>query len=307
LQLPENLPIHKAAAFHKFPASVVAEWPVGTFIENLVVLEDGSIVVSVLSSARLDIVSPDGHVSLLVQFNAPPTGLFVQAGELFAAVGEPGAGTPELWKVDLESRSAEPWMKLDGIVFANGVTHFDEQSVLFTDSWQGRIYLVDFKSKTTSVWLDDERLLRAPGIDFLPGANGIARYKDEIIVSSTGKALLLWASIKADGTAGKLALVADQLRADDLAADSDGTLYLCTHIGHTVDALTRDGSRVSVAGPEEGLAGSTACAFGKGPSNSQSLYVTTTGGIVGPPNGILEPARLVRLDVGKLGYSGDAE
>jgi hypothetical protein len=59
---------------------------------------------------------------------------------------------------------------------------------------------------------------------------------------------------------------------------------------------------VSLGGAAEGLAGSTACAFGRHGYERGALYVTTTGGIVMPPNGVLQSAKLVRLDVGALGY-----
>jgi hypothetical protein len=282
--------------------SVVTTWPKGTFVENLAVLDDGDIVVSILSEARIDRVTPAGAATPLIQFAAPPTGLAVAGGALFAAVGEPGQAPMTLWRIDPRTGAGEAWMVVDGAVFLNGLTPFDAGRLLAADSHQGRLYLIDLAARTDTVWLEDERLTRAPGMDFLPGANGVKRIADQVFVSSTGRALFLKADVLADGSAGAATLVAERVRIDDFAFDAACAAYLTTHIGHSLDRLDASGVRVTLAGPDQGLAGSTACAFGRAPGDSHALYVTTTGGIVTPPGGVLQPAKLVRLDVGAEGW-----
>jgi len=308
LHLPPDLPPHDHAPLEPVPHHVIAEWPVGTFLENLVVLDDGSIAVSVLSEARLDRVTLDGTVTTLIQFEAPPTGIALLRGTLYAAVGEPGGGEPTLWRIDPATGAGAPVMELTGMVFANGVTPFDAGRLLIADSWHGSLHLVDPAKRTIDVWLQDELLTRAPGMDFLPGANGVKRYLDHVAVSSNGRALLLSVAVDASGNAGPLTLLAERVRADDIAFDVAGDLYLTTHIGHSLDRRASDGTRIALAGPDQGMAGSTACAFGRRGAERSALYVTTTGGIVGPVDGILQPARLVRLDIGAEGYPlpGDA-
>jgi hypothetical protein len=302
LQLPPDLPVHDSAPFSPTAVSVVTTWPKGTFVENLAVLDDGDIVVSILSEARIDRVSPAGAVTPLIQFQVPPTGLAVADGALFAAVGDPGQAPMTLWRIDPRTGAGEAWMVVEDAVFLNGLTPFDVGRLLAADSHQGRLYLIDLVARTSKVWLEDERLTRAPGVDFLPGANGVKRFTDHIFVSSTGRALFLKADVLADGSAGALTLVADRVRIDDFAFDVAGGAYLTTHIGHSLDRLDTSGVRVTLAGPGEGLAGSTACAFGRAEADRASLYVTTTGGIVTPPGEILQPAKLLRLDVGAEGW-----
>jgi hypothetical protein len=302
LSLPPTLPPHHAVELRPVPHRIVAEWPTGTFLENIAVLDDGAIAVSLLSDARIDRVSLTGERSTLRRFSAPVTGLAMLGGYLYAAVGEPGKETAALWRVDPRTGQAERWMALDGVVFANGVTPFDKTRLLIAESWAGQLVLTDITRKSTSVWLADERLTRAPGIDFLPGANGAKRFGARVLVSSTGRALLLEAMLSPDGSAGALTLVSEHLRVDDLAFDAAGNAYLCTHIGHSLDRLTPSGERVSLGGVAQGLAGATACAFGRDGLERSALYVTTTGGIVTPPEGLLQPAKLVRLEVGEAGY-----
>ena len=297
-QLPPELPAHASAPLAPVPHSTIAEWPEGTFLENLAVLPDGSVAISVLSEARIDRVTLQGAVATLRQFDAPPTGLAVVGGALFAAVGEPGAGPPTLWRLDPVTGDGEAWLELEGLEFANGLTPFAAGTLLTAESWQGRLVRIDLSARRASTWIEDERLTRAPMIDMLPGANGVKRWRDEVTVSSTGRALLLRAVVEPDGSAGRLEVVSEHLRVDDLAYDAEGRVYLSTHIGHSLDRLDRHGDRVMLAGPEQGLAGSTACAF----HPDGGLYVTTTGGIILPPNGRLESARLVRLDPGAPGH-----
>ena len=302
LSLPPTLPAHHAAELHPVPHRIIAEWPTGTFLENIAVLDEGAIAVSILSDARIDRVSLSGERSTLRQFVAPVTGLAMLGGYLYAAVGDPGKETAVLWRLDPKTGHTERWMPLEGVVFANGLTPFDETRLLVAESWAGQLVLADITRKSTSVWIADERLTRAPGIDFLPGANGVKRFGARVMVSSTGRAMLLEATVVPDGSASSLTVVSEQLRVDDLAFDAKGNAYLCTHIGHSLDRLTPGGERVSLGGVPQGLAGSTACAFGRHGVERTALYVTTTGGIVTPPGGVLQPAKLVRLEVGEAAY-----
>jgi hypothetical protein len=302
LALPPNLPPHDAAPLQPAPHRIIAEWPEGTFLENLAVLDDGDIAVAVMTEARIDRVSLSGSRSTLIQLAEPPTGLSVMDGMLYAAVGEPGAGGAQLWRIDPRTGGAEFWMPLDGVMFANGLTPFDPGRLLLAESHLGQLCMIDLATKRTSVWIADEKLTRADGIALLPGANGVKRFGDHVTVSSNGRALLLRAPVLADGSAGPLAVIAERLRVDDLAFDGQGAAYLCTHIGHSLDRLCASGERVCLGGAEQGLAGSTACAFGRQGAERQALYVTTTGGIVTPPGGVLQTAKLVRLEVGAEGY-----
>jgi hypothetical protein len=302
LALPPNLPPHDAAPLQPVPHRIIAEWPEGTFLENLAVLDDGDIAVAVMTEARIDRVSLSGLRSTLIQLSEPPTGLSVMNGMLYAAVGEPGEGGAHLWRIDPGTGGAESWMPLDGVMFANGLTPFDSGRLLLAESHLGQLCMIDLATKRTRVWIADEKLSRTEGIPFLPGANGVKRFGDAVTLSSNGRALLLRAPVLADGSAGALEVIAERLRVDDLAFDVQGAAYLCTHIGHSLDRFSASGERVSLGAAGQGLAGSTACAFGRQGKERQALYVTTTGGIVTPPGGVLQTAKLVRLEVGADGY-----
>jgi hypothetical protein len=61
--------------------------------------------------------------------------------------------------------------------------------------------------------------------------------------------------------------------------------------------LDLSGTGATVAGPDQGAVGSTACAFGRVPADANALYVTTDGGLVAPYQGVVQEAKLLRLEV----------
>ena len=62
------------------------------------------------------------------------------------------------------------------------------------------------------------------------------------------------------------------------------------------------GNRTTVAGPNEGAVGATACAFGRAPGDQTTLYVTTDGGMIAPHKGTVQDGKLLRLNVGEAGW-----
>ena len=61
-------------------------------------------------------------------------------------------------------------------------------------------------------------------------------------------------------------------------------------------------ARATLAGPEQGMVGSTACAFGRAPGDEKALYVTTDGGFLIPHQSGIQDAKLVRIEVGERGW-----
>jgi hypothetical protein len=102
-------------------------------------------------------------------------------------------------------------------------------------------------------------------------------------------------------SAGVLELAFEDVRADDFAFSELKTMYIATHVAQSVLRLQADGTRTTIAGPSEGMVGSTACAFGRAPEDAHTLYVTTNGGLSLPYQGQLQDAKLVRLDLGERG------
>lgn len=273
----------------------------GTFVENLAVLDDGAIAVAVHSDNAIERIERDGRRSVLAQLPAPPAGLVEHEGGLYVACGIPGESPGRIFHIDAAGR-LDLIVEIADALFLNGMTPWTGYRLLAVDSLLGRVYAIDVKARRASVWFEHELLKKITSFPMMPGVNGIKRFGDGVYVTNTDRAIVLCIPVEADDRPGPIRVVAVQLRGDDFAFDMDGSAYIATHVENTLVKLSRDGERVSIAGPDQGMPGSTAAAFGRHAEDLTSLYVTTTGGLVAPYRRVLEEAKLIRLQVGVAGH-----
>ena len=298
---PECFPGHDHGAWRPVVAELAASWPAGHFIENLVVRHDGVVFVSLHSHRRIDRYDPGtGAVVEFAGLPAPVAGLaFDQDGTLWATGGTLGETPGYVWRVS-SCGAVDEWLQVPDALFMNGCAiATGRRSLLACESVTGRIVAVDLTEPVWESWISDV-LLRPTG-GAIPGANGIKLRDGYAWITVTDRNLLLKARILEDGRAGPLEPAADQLRADDFAFGKSGAAYLATHPANTVLRLAGDGTRTTIAGPAQGAVGSTACAFGRGPGDAGSLYVTTNGGMWSPYHDQIQDAKLLRLAVGETG------
>ena len=297
---PDAFPGHDAGRWAPVASEVVASWAHGHFAENLAVDPAGAVYVSLHSHDRIDRFDPHTRrVEEFAHLPAPAAGLaFDAAGSLWVTGGAVGQAPGYVWRV----RSGQPelWVEIPDAVFMNGCTpHLDGRTLLVCESVTGRILAIDQKENRWSVWLQDDRL--RPTGPQKPGANGIKLQGGWAWISVTDHNLIVRSRLAPDGSAGPIEVVAEKLRADDFAFGESGAAYIATHPAQTVLRLHPNGKRETIAGPDQGAVGSTACAFGRGSEDSKSLYVTTTGGLRYPYRGAVQDAKLLRLDVGERG------
>jgi len=292
---------HREAPVSLLPTRIIRTWPVGTFIENLCVLGEGSIVVSVHSAQTLEHVKTDGTSTVLARMPMPATGLIAADGGVYACGGTIGTPTGYLWYIGLDG-SVREWLRIDEAVFLNGLTPMRSGVALTVDSLLGTIYEIDVEARTARRWFQHEQLTKCSDEPMLPGVNGIKVFDGKVFVTNTDRALILAIPINPDGSAGELDIVAEGLRGDDIAFDALGNLYATTHIHNSLIRLGPDGERAVIAGPEEGMPGATSCAFGRREVDGDHLYVTTTGGIIMPFQGKPQEAKLVQIAVGMRGF-----
>lgn len=296
--LPFAFAGHDGGRFAPVPYRVLKAWAPGTFVENLAVAADGVVFVSLHSHSRVERIDPlSGANAVVAGFPVPVAGLAIDAGgTLWVTGGVLGTAPGSVWRIT--DAGTEHWMDLPDTVFLNGATFHPDGRLLIAESVLGRIIAVDLAIRQATTWLTDECLTSTEPPT--PGANGVKLHDGHVIVSVTSRNLVLRAAILADGSAGPLTPLAARLRADDFAVGPDGALFIATHPANSVLRLGPDGGRTTLAGPDEGAVGSTACAFGRAPGERQALYVTTTGGMWSPYQGQVQPARLLRLDLSGL-------
>ena len=281
---------HDPGRLRPVAAQVVAEWAPGTFLEGLAGRPDGSWLVSVPSHNRVDLVRPDGRRDVFADLPDRGIGIVADGDGAFVIVGSLRERNWRLVRVDHgASRTVCP---LPQLTFGNGLAAAGGR-LLATDSEQGLVLAVDPVGGTSSIWLRHELLTGFTADVPLPGANGIAVRDGAVYVTNTGQALLLRCPLHSADPAAELETVATRLVADGVDLGADGLVYLATHFLDSVVRLDLNGSRTTIAGPEQGIVGSTTVAVD--PYDPTALLVATTGGmkgVTGPGDG---PARLVRL------------
>ena len=184
----------------------------------------------------------------------------------------------------------------------NGCTmHPNGRTLLACESASGHILAIDLDQPGRwEVWLQGDRL--RPVVPGYPGSNGIKIRDGWAWISVSGRRLMVRVPIQPDGSAGAIEIAAARLSADDFAFGMSGSLYITTHPEHTLVRLDPSGARTTLAGPEQGMVGSTACAFGRAPGDLEALYVTTDGGFLIPHESGIQDAKLVRMEVGESGW-----
>jgi hypothetical protein len=271
----------------------MAEWPAGTFLENLACDLDGrSWLVTSPTDCAIYRVGPDKSVHTAARFDGTPTGIVTRPvwGTL-AAVGTQGQTDWRLFRI--AEGGAQPICDLPGVLGANGITWAGDR-LLVADSPRSLVVTVDAADGTTDVWLQHPLIAPVNAGSPLPGINGLDVDGDWVLMTSSDRGLLLRVPMTSPDPPADLEVVAERLVGDDFAVAPDGRIFVATHTFHSVLCLEPDGRREDVAGHDQGIAGSTSVAVGNFPS--PALYVTTTGGLLSPLGDEVEPARLVRVD-----------
>jgi sugar lactone lactonase YvrE len=296
---------HDGGSFSAVPFRVVASWAAPTFLENVAAGPGGAVFVTVHSGNRIDRYDPTtGEVSVFARLSAPPMGLaFDEAGSLWVTGSTMKAPPGHVWKVSADG-AVRNWADIPDATFLNGCDlHPNGRQLLVCESRASRVLAIDLQEPGKwSVWLEDALLAPASIQSPVPGANGIKFRGGIAYMTVSGQSLIVRAPLRADGSAGPVETVWRDMLGDDFAFGESGSLYVTTHPMQSLVQIDPAGKRKTIAGPEEGMVGATGCAFGRAPSDERALYVSTNGGFVIPHQGVVEDAKLVRLELDELGY-----
>jgi sugar lactone lactonase YvrE len=294
---------HDGGKFAPIKATTVATWKAPALVENIAIDAEGAVFVTVYSHYRVDRYDPATRATTkVVEVPEPPMGLaFDPDGVLWMTAGPLRKGPAYVYRIERDG-AVRQWCELSDALFINGCTmHPNGRTLLVCESGTGRILAIDLdKPGRFHVWLQGDRLRAVvPGY---PGANGIKIREGWAWISVSGRRMMVRVPIKADGSAGEIEIAATHLVADDFAFGMSGGVYVTTHPAHTLVRLEPSGARTTLAGPEQGMVGSTACAFGRAPGDEKAIYVTTDGGFLITHEGGIQDAKLVRLEVGEQGW-----
>jgi hypothetical protein len=287
-------PYHDPVCLNRAHTAIVAEWPAGTYLENLARDPDGrSWLVTSPSDQAIYRVSPAGSVTVAAHFDRTPTGIVAHPvmGALTAAGTQ---GQPDWQLYRITATGAQPVCGLPDVLGGNGMVWSGDR-LLVADSGRSVIVAVDVTAGSADLWLQHPLLTPGDAQSPLPGINGLDIHGGWVVMSSSDRGMILRVPAASKKPAADLEVLAEHLVGDDFAIAPDGRIFIATHTYHSVLCLYPDGSREDIADHTDGVAGPTAVAIADGPS--PALYVTTSGGLLSPPvGGDVEPARLLRID-----------
>ena len=301
-QAPSLPPIYADTPVELAPHEIVASFPANTFLENLAIAPDGTLFVTNHEVGEILEIAPEGDRSIFASSDGKVTGIaFAPDGGLILT-GWNAEGLSIILYVT-PNGAIEQLATLPDALFLNGITPLNSTQYVTADSYRGCIWQFDWTARQVSMWLEHPLLSRSSPENPFPAANGIKRFGDTVYVSNTEKMLLLKIPIEADDRAGEPTIFVTPTNIDDFAFDTEGNLYAATHVYNSILKITPEGKTTTIARFEQRVIGSTAVAFGRQPGDTNSIYVTTNGGMFLPPAGGVVPANVVRIEVGLPGYS----
>ena len=275
---------------------VVAEYPNGTFLENLAALDDGRVVFTSYFDKTIQVLE-DGKARTFARVSAHPVSILpIATGFIVSAHGGPfnegpASGASQHFILLDPSGRETGSLAAPRARFLNGMVAHVGSRALVADSVAATIWQVDWEARTVAAWLTDPALGQDPAAkEQAPGANGLKRQGDRVVVSNTSRGTLSTIVVRVDGTAGgRPQLLARIGPVDDFAVGPGGELILATH-GPQLLRRAPDGTISRLL--ETGCDGCTAVALVTAKDGAHALIVLTTGSLF---DGGRNPARVLRL------------
>jgi len=302
MSTPAGLPpIFAAVSVAIAPSHRVAEFPPGTFLESIAVSTDGTLFVSSHLDGKVFRMGADGVSVVHAAIAGKATGLaLTPAGDLLLTAWD-ADGLPVVFSISPQG-AATLLATMPEAIFLNGLTPLSPSTYLMADSYRGAIWHLNLADRSVGLRLEHPLLARRSEDREFPAVNGLKIHGQMLYASNTERMQLIQIPIQPNGQPGEPEIFSNPSILDDFAFDREGNLYGTTHIYNSVVKITPDRRITIIAEAEQGMAGSTALAFGAGAGDHTSLYVVTNGGLSFPLPSGLESARVVRLDIGIAGH-----
>jgi len=313
--------------------TTIANFPEHYMLENLVVRSDGSILVVASPQRQVWYVpTPQGDLPVepLLLHTFPDKHLaqcLVEAEPDVFYVAT--YGVPTLWRFDLRAwKPGDPVQPIKVFDFEpkagpNGGGLIAPGVMVFSDCVLGLIWRVDLSTDgmtaTAAVWSQHPTMAAGggkPPVKFsdsmsvpFPGINGLRVGPKTRFVYYSTSSQEVFMKVPYDPTTsaatGEAEFVANVPACDDLCLDENsGFAYVTEHPKHTIERvpLTKDApGREAVVGQpfNDKIIGPTSTEWGRSPGDyGHVFYATTDGGTVQlAPDGVLRPARLMRVEL----------
>lgn len=319
---PENTPQAKL--------TTIASFPENYFLENIAVRSDNSMLVTVMNQKELWFAPPAPTRAmveplLLCRFGQPALGIVEVEPDVFYICTSNIYTSHESYLHRIDLRGWTPGAEVSPEVVLefpkpvgalNGCCLIAPNVILIADSVASLIWRVDLAADGSKpmarIWLSHANMANDPNgpMPDQPGVNGVRYAAKAGYLYYTSTSQMLFMRVPVDRAThdpgGEPEFVAGGMMGDDFCIDEEaGVAYVTTHRQNTIDRVwldpaANDGSRHSVAGDPftEDLIGPSAGAWGRNPGDQGRVaYFLTDGGTKSPPpDGIVRPAKLLRVE-----------
>jgi hypothetical protein len=308
---------------------VVAEFAPHSFLENMAVRADGSMLVTVQNHKELWHVpapAPSGLVqpTLLHSFEFNTTFVVEWKPERFLLGVADVYATQEarLYAIDLRDwhpgeairpklvlQMPQPWAGFNGAAFI-------APDVMIAAGMARLLWRIDLRADDTAtarIWLEHDSMKNRPGEmkPEQPGTNGVqySARTGHLYYTTTSQQLMMRVKLDPAGLepADLPEFVAGGREWDDfLIDDENGVAYATTHRENTIDRVrlahdgNRDGRSIVAGDPFDArLVGPSAGGWSRAPGeHGRIAYVATDGGTAQPPaDGITRTAKILRVEL----------
>ncbi|KAJ3532998.1 hypothetical protein NM208_g8178 [Fusarium decemcellulare] len=281
----------------------------GTWAENLVVRENGNLLVTLADRPELYEINPfkktselihrfHGYTSLLGITEVAPDVFTVAAGNLTLSPLVPTPGSFSVWQVDYKRvgnnniRVAKV-ADLTGATFINGMTTLDAcfGTILLADCAAGQVIHLNTRTGKYTVVHDNPVLKPISGNATPIGVNGLELDGKWLYFTNTVQALYgrVPIDLKTGKASGPYEILTGDTISDDLVV-KNGVGYLAGNRGNVIYRVNAQGDREVVAGNTNStlVAGATAAVFGRTKRDKNVLYISTAGTDGAELNGAIE-------------------
>ncbi|RDW59229.1 hypothetical protein BP5796_12153 [Coleophoma crateriformis] len=312
------------------PVREIYQFSIPTYIEGVYVRSNGDLIVTTVwpnasiyavcgattNTPTISLIHAFDEINAVTAILETQPDVFHFIGGNQSTLGFGIHGTYGVWELDLRPANGTNYIEPTiqelvritdgGFLVALEIVPDTPTTLLVSDSTIGVVWRVDTLARNYELGIQDANMAYPPwgatpfGIDDIHIKNGYLYW------SNSYEATVYRIAITDNGypPAGAVSEVFKAVRALFLdkfsfGPDDGDTIWVAANANSQLVAITSDGDATFVAGVSDQmtLAGPIATAFGKLKGDTNTVYVTTGGGLVSPINGtIIEGGKIVAID-----------
>lgn len=179
-------PIFKSTPKKIIEGRTLSSFPQKTFLESLVLLSNGEILVNSHYEGIVYKINREGGKVKFASINGRLVGIAAYGKDKFIVTGSDENETAAIYIINAKG-TANKLLNIPNGQFLNGITPLGGNEFLVADSYKGCVWKVNALTKLATEWLTDDLLKRSSEQDPTPAANGIKIYDNTAYISNSQK------------------------------------------------------------------------------------------------------------------------